>query len=108
MRKSAISPAVEVVADAFLLRKAEPQLRALDVLDQVMRGRYGGRIEFGDLAIPPAPFAYLVAEALDGGMPRSDWEGLWRFKGNDKVRPFLLKVWAEEVWPKFVVRYSLY
>ena len=40
-------------------------------------------------------------------MPPSDWAGLWR-GGHPNARPFLLKLWADEVWPKFVVRYSLY
>ena len=73
-----------------------------------MRGRYGWRIDFGGLALPPAPLALLVAEALDGGMLASDWAGLWRATSNPKLRPLLLDIWADEVWPKFVVRYSLY
>ena len=108
MPRPPVAPSVEVVAEALLFRRQQPLFPALDVLDQAMRGRYGQRIDFGDLATPPAPFAMLVVEALDGGMPRCDWEGLWRCSSEGKVRPFLLKVWAEEVWPKFVVRYSLY
>ena len=103
-----VAPAVEVAVNALLLRKSRPDLPALEVLDHAMHGRYGRRIDFGDLATPPTPFAMLVVDALDGGMPLCDWEGLWRCDWEGKVRPFLLKVWAEEVWPKFLVRYSLY
>lgn len=112
MRCTPVSFAVEIVSTALLLRKAQPQLPAIELLDRAMRGRYGRSIDFGEFAVPPSPFAYLVAEALDGGMQRSDWEGLWRSgqrpNGHPKVRPFLLQVWAEDVWPKFIVRYSLY
>jgi hypothetical protein len=108
MHRAPVSTAVEIVAEALLLRRQQPQLSAEQVLDQVMRGRYGKHIDFGELAVPPSPFAYLVAEALDGGMERSDWEGLWRGNCRPEVRPFLVKLFAEDVWPKFVVRYSLY
>ena len=91
-----------------MLRRQQPDLSATWVLDQVMRGRYGASIDFGELATPPSPFAYLVAEALDGGMQRGDWEGLWRGNSRPEVRPFLVKLFAEEVWPKFAVKYSLY
>lgn len=107
MHRPPVAPAVAIVAEALVLRRAQPALPVLDVLDHVMRGRYGRRIEFGELATPPAPFAYLLAEAFDC-MPRSDWEGVWRCNGHNNVRPFLLKVMAEEVRPQFVVRYSLY
>lgn len=104
----ALSPGagVGVVVNALLLRKARPDLPALEVLDHAMRGRYGHRIDFGDLATPPAPFGLLVVEALDGGMPRGDWEGLWRCNSHNEVRPFLLRVFVDEVWPRFRVRYS--
>ena len=96
-----VSPAVEIVADALALRRKHPGFPALDTLDKVMRGRRGQHIDFGALAMPPAPFAFLIAESLDTGMPRSDWEGLWRGNSHPNVRPFLLKVWMEEVWPQF-------
>lgn len=108
MTRAATTVAVEIVVEALLLRKAHPSWSAMDVLDQAMRTRYGRRIDFGDLAKPPAPFAMLVADALDTGMLASDWEGLWQFNSHGKVRPFLLQLFADEVWPKFVVRYSLY
>lgn len=108
MTRAVTTAAVEIVVEALLLRKAHPSWPAVDVLDQVMRARYGQRIDFGDLAKPPAPFAILVADAFDGGMLASDWEGLWQFNGHGELRPFLLQLFGDEVWPKFVVRYSLY
>jgi hypothetical protein len=106
MPRATVSPAVEIVAEALVLRNTRPDLPALDVLDQVMRSRYGRKVDFGELATPPSPFSLLIADALDC-MPPSDWAGLWRC-GHPNARPFLLKLWADEVWPKFVVRYSLY
>ena len=100
------STAVTTVVEALLMRKAHPAWLAIDVLDQVMRGRNGNAIEFGDLAKPPAPFAMLVADAFDRGMLASDWEGPWQYNSHGEVRPFLLKLFADEVWPKFRVRYG--
>ena len=100
--------AVVIVAEARSLRNLQPAMSAMKVLDRVMRGRYGRRIDFGELAMPPSPFSLLVAEALDGGMLANDWAGLWRCNSHPRVRATLLQIWADEVWPKFVVRYSLY
>ena len=107
-----VSPAVEIAAEALVLRNSLPELPelpelpALEVLDQVMRSRYGRHVDFGGLAVPPSPFSLLVVDALDC-MPSSDWAGPWRC-GHPRVQPFLLRVWHTEVWPKFRVRYSLY
>lgn len=104
-----VSPAVDIVARALLLlRRQEPRLPAVQVLDEVMRGRSGRWIDFRDLAIPPEPFALLVAEAFDAGMLPCDWAGLLRPGCPLRVRELLLQIWANEVWPKFRVRYSLY
>ena len=108
MGEAFVSQAIGIVSEALLLRRAHPNFPALDILDKVMRDRRGQHIDFGDLAVPPSPFAFLIAEALDAGMPRSDWEGLWRFNGHPNTRPFLIKVWMDEVWPKFRLRYNLH
>ena len=100
--------AVVIVAESRSLRNSQPSLPAVEVLDHVMPGRYGRRIDFGELASPPSPFSLLVAEALDGGMLASDWAGLWRCNSHLKVRAALTQIWADDVWPKFVVRYGLY
>ena len=108
MHPISVNPAVVIVAEARTLRNSQPVLPAGQVLDHVMRGRYGRRIDFGVLATPPSPFALLVAEAFDGGMLASDWASLWRCNSHPKVRATLLQIWTDEVWPRFVVRYSLY
>ena len=68
----------------------------------------GQHIDFGDLAVPPAPFGCLIAEALDEGMQASDWEGLWRSNQQADHRAVLLEIWMIEVWPKFRARYNLH
>lgn len=100
--------AVAIVAETLVLRRHRPEAMALDVLDQVMRGRHGQHIDFGELAMPVTPFSLVVADALDTGMLASDWAGLWTGNSHPHLRPFLRELWAAEVWPKFVVRYSLY
>ena len=101
-------PAVRIVAGALLLRKRYPYFPALDLLDKVMDEWRGQHVDFGELATPPAPFACLIADALDGGMQASDWEGLWRGNPKLEIREVLLKLWMDEVWPKFRKRYNLY
>ena len=100
--------AVVIVAEGRTLRNSQPGLTAVQVLDHVMLGRYGCRNDFGVLAMPPSPFSLLVAEALHGGMLVSEWAGLWRCNSHPKIRATLLQIWADEVWPKFEVRYSFY
>lgn len=99
------SPAVEVVASALLLRRSQPELQAVEVIDRAMAGRIGHRVDFGDLATIPSPFALLIAEAFDGGMLPCDWAGLWRSKSHPRLRQVLIDIWADEVWPKFATRY---
>jgi hypothetical protein len=108
MRPEPGSIAVKIVVEALTLRKEQPQLPAVEVLDHVMRGHFGSQINFDDLATPPAPFALLIAEAFDRGMQASDWAGLWRGNEHPQIRPYLLSVWRDEIWPIFMVRYSLY
>ena len=103
-----VTEAVDIAARALLLRRQEPQLPALQVLDEVMRGRHGSWIDFADLAFPPAPFALIVAEAFDGGMLPCDWVGLLHGRSHLWIKPVLMEIWVDEVWPKFLVRYSLY
>ncbi|MES2787203.1 MAG: hypothetical protein V4684_17185 [Pseudomonadota bacterium] len=106
MQHAPTTPAVEVVATALLLRRSQPGLPAIEVLDQAMRDWIGRRVDFGDLATIPNPFAMLIAEAFEGGMLPSDWEGMWRFNPSPRLRCLLSDIWAYEVWPKFAARYS--
>ena len=66
MHTKPVSPAVDIAARVLLLRKQEPKLPALDVLDYAMRRRRDCWIDFGVLAFPPAPFALIVAEGAAG------------------------------------------
>ena len=93
-----------MVATALLLRRSQPDLPAVAVLDLAMQGRIGRRINFGNLATIPSPFSLLVAEAFNGGMLPSDWEGLWRFNPEPRLRKLLMDIWAYED-PKFAARY---
>ena len=57
---------------------------ASDVLDLVMQGGQVFTVE------PPAPFALIVAEAFDRGMPASDWTAWTGPAANPALRAALL------------------
>jgi hypothetical protein len=103
-----VSPAVEIAVKALMLRRRDPTCPALLVMDEAMRGHHGRFIDFGDIARPPAPFGLLVAEAFDGGMLPCDWVGLLAGKSHPKLPAVLNDIWVHEIWPKVIVRYSLY
>ncbi len=92
-----MSPAVEVAASARLLRKSQPELPALAVLDQSMRGHHGRRIDSGGLATPPSPFALVVAEAFDGGMHLCNLTGLLQCRSHPRIPGMLMEIWWNEV-----------
>jgi hypothetical protein len=97
-------PADDIASAAVTLRRTHPHAPALDVLDVVFKGRRGQSVTF---ATPPDPFALLVAEAFDRGMPPDDWAGFFGPLGDLRVRGTLLRIWANEVWPAFLQRYGL-
>ena len=98
--------AVKIAADAVTLRRSHAHAPALDVLDLVMTHHRHQRLDFGDLATPPAPFALVVAEAFDQGMTVDEW-ARWTVPPADPVlSAAMLAVWVGEVWPKFVQRYG--
>lgn len=68
---------------------------ASDVLDLVMQGGQVFTVE------PPAPFALIVAEAFDRGMPASDWTAWTGPAANPALRAALLQVWRANVWPRW-------
>lgn len=74
-----------IVAEARTLRTSEPGLSAVNMLDHVMRGRHGRRLDFGELATPPSPFSLLVAEAFNRGMLASDCAVLWSRNSQPKI-----------------------
>jgi len=95
-----------IVAETLALRRSHPHALAVDVLDLVMRGRLGQRIDFGDVS-PVSGFGLIVVEAFDKGMPPGDWVGLLGPRGDPNVRATLLQIWADDVWPEFERRYRL-
>jgi len=93
-------------AETLTLRRSRADAPALDVLDLVMKDRRQ-LPDFGDLALPPAPFALTVAEAFDRGMSVDDWALMTGSLAEPTLRTAVLGIFASEVWPRFVQRYSL-
>ena len=89
------------------LRRSRVDAPALDVLDLVMKDRRRQLPDFGDLALPPAPFALTVAEAFDRGMSVDDWALMTGSLADPTLRTAVLGIFASEVWPRFVQRYGL-
>jgi hypothetical protein len=73
MTAMSTSEAHKIATEAVALRRSHAHAPALDVLDLVMTDRHHRVYEFGDLALPPAPFALVVAEAFDRGMTVDEW-----------------------------------
>jgi hypothetical protein len=99
--------AVAIISEALALRVSHSHVPAIEVLDLVMQGRRHRLIDFDDNMIPPAAFALLVAEAMGGGLSAAEWEALTGPKADTIVRATLQLQYALNVWPKFLVRYSL-
>jgi hypothetical protein len=97
-------PVDDIAHAAVTLRRTHPHAPALDVLDVVFKGRRGQAVKF---VRPPDPFALLVAEVFDKGMPPEDWAGFFGPHGDLRVRPTLERIWANEVWSAFLQRYGL-
>jgi len=98
--------ALAIVNEALALRVSHPHAPAADVLDLVMRGRKVWLEDFFDHMVPPAPFALLVAEAVDDCMTAADWRGLTGLNAEQRVRDALVQMYRESVWPKFGRRYG--
>jgi hypothetical protein len=96
-----------LATETLTLCRAHAHKPALDVLDLVMKDRRHRLPEFGELALPPAPFALVVAEALDGGMTADEWALMTGFRADPALRTAVLDLWAAEVWPRFVQRYGV-
>ena len=97
--------AQKLATETLTLRRSHVHAPALDVLDLVMKGRQQ-LPDFGDLALPPRPFALMVAEAFDRGMSVDDWALMTGSRADPQLRTTLLGIFASEVWPRFVQRYS--
>ncbi|MBI5721415.1 MAG: hypothetical protein HZC37_27410 [Burkholderiales bacterium] len=93
-----------IVAQCLAHRVAGPATPWRDSLDLVMHGHGVKAEDFGRDAIPPAPFALVIAAAFDAGRAQT-W---FRMAAADRTeQAALLTLWAREVWPWFVSRYGL-
>jgi hypothetical protein len=99
--------AVAIINEALALRRSHPHAPARDVLDLVIRGRDVWLEDFLDHMVPPAPFALLVAEAVDDCMTAAEWRGLTGANADPRVRDALVQMYVESVRAKFVRRYGL-
>jgi hypothetical protein len=85
---------------------SHPRVPAADSLDLLMKGRSPGLEDFLEYMVPPAPFAPLVAEAVDDCMSSAEWCALTGLDADDRIRDAMVRMYAESVWPKFVSRYG--
>jgi len=102
-----------IVDEAVALQRARPELRALELLDLVMRGRRGTAPDFGDLTSasseclvdPSGPFGALLAAAFD---EQVTFTGL-RTLDARSVEPNAFETyWVERVMRAFARRYNLH
>lgn len=99
--------AQRLATETLTLCRTHAQTPALDVLDLVMKSHHHQLPEFGELALPPAPFALVVAEALDRGMTADEWALMTGSRADPVLRTAVLDLWAAEVWPRFLQRYGV-
>ncbi|HQC95193.1 MAG TPA: hypothetical protein PK306_05755 [Aquabacterium sp.] len=102
-----MSQATAIVVAALALRRSHMAAQALDLLDLAMRRYQGKSTDFGDDGLPPAPFALLVAEAIDTAMTPAEWAAWTALDADAQLRAGLLAVWRSEVWPRFTTRFRL-
>lgn len=99
--------AIDIASRALALRQSHPWAPALDLLDLVMRGHEGTQLEFGPAGMPPERFALIVAEAFDAFMTPLEWASFTHAQADPLFRAGVLQIWVNEIWPRFVARYSL-
>ena len=96
-----------LATETLTLCRTHVHTPVLDVLDLVMKDRQHRLPDFGELALPPAPFALVVVEALDRGMAADEWALMTGFRADPVLRTAVLDLWAADVWPRFVQRYGV-
>jgi hypothetical protein len=99
--------ALAIVQESLALRASHGHASAEDVMDLVMQGRQYRLVDFGEHMLPPAPFALLVAEAMDDHMSPAEWEAFTGPKADANLRATLQLQFALNVWPKFLQRYNI-
>ena len=91
---------------AAALQRAMPGLPALDLLDRAMRQPSRSAFD-SDFLHPASPFGQVIAAAFDSAMTPEEWSA-WAGEGAEHtIQDALLRVWNEEVLPKFWSRYGL-
>ena len=93
-----------VVAGCLRHRILNPAVPPIESLDLAMGGQTVSAHDLGRDAIPPAPFALVIAAAFD-----SEHLAEWRqmFAADHASMAVLLSRWAREVWPQFLDRYGV-
>lgn len=90
---------------AVELHRALPGASAIDVLDRAMRQPVPHVIDCS-LTHPASPFGQVIAAAFDTAMTPEEWNA-WAGEGAEHtIQDALLRVWDEEVLPKFRTRYG--
>jgi hypothetical protein len=103
MHESRTQNAALLMAD---LQRAMPGLQAIELLDEAMHRAPRLPLD-GALLHPASPFGQLIAAAFDDAMTPDEWEA-WAGEGSERLlQESLLRLWHEEVLPKFYSRYGL-
>ena len=90
---------------AVKLRASHAAAPPLDILDLVPRSRRAPPINFREI-LPFRAFGLLVFEALDRGMPVSDWIGFYHYP-DPHVIVALDDIWRKEVWSAFSAHFGI-
>lgn len=86
------------------LQRAMPGLQAIELLDEAMHRR--PQLD-STLLHPASPFGQVIAAAFDDAMTPDEWDA-WAGEGAERLlQESLLRLWNEEVLPKFRSRYGL-
>jgi len=96
----------DLASAALHLRRAHPEASALVVLDLAVQGAAPACL--GHEPIHPAsPFGQVIAAAFDAAMTPAEWSA-WAGEGAERtIAEALLRVWSDEVLPRFKSRYGL-
>jgi len=98
----------DFAAAASTLRRSHPKVKALAVLDVVVRGQTGARVDLSAAwLMPGSPFGQVLAAALDPGMTPEEWARWTRQPADPALQSATLVAWRETVLAAFVARYRL-
>lgn len=92
-------PCTSIVNAALALRRSHPRAPVRDVLSIALQGVDASSLDFGPAAMPPHPFALLVAEAFDDPFTPREWVALL---GSVPDPAPLLAHWRDTTWARFL------